>query len=122
MMSEFKLSFDPRREDHRTIQADHIGGLYSKLHALKPDAVLFTGFPKLQTAASSMPDPIPVMAKEYVARGEGDKFLDALHKGFTKVNISVNIIMLYMYNKFTKRNGLHENFFRIFMHSCIVSI
>jgi hypothetical protein len=42
---DFKLKYDPRREDHKSVSDADISSLYSSLHKVKPKAVLVTGFP-----------------------------------------------------------------------------
>jgi hypothetical protein len=41
---DFKLKYDPRREDHKSVSDADISSLYSALHKVKPKAVLFIGF------------------------------------------------------------------------------
>ncbi|KAK3096264.1 hypothetical protein FSP39_025086 [Pinctada imbricata] len=55
------------------------------LHAVQPNAVFFKVLPDAGSSSEkNLPQPLPVLAKEYTARGEAEKFLPMLNNGFTK--------------------------------------
>ena len=44
--AEYKLKFDPRREDQQNINDNIVQHLWSSFYKMCPKAVMFTGFPK----------------------------------------------------------------------------
>lgn len=63
---QFKLKYDPRREDQKSVSDGQVEGLYSSLHRVRPKAVLFTGFPNTQAETNcpkSMLDAGEIFAK-----------------------------------------------------------
>jgi hypothetical protein len=52
---DFKLKYDPRRENNTSVSDADISRLYSSLHKVKPKTVLFTGFPTFKLTNISCP-------------------------------------------------------------------
>ena len=77
---DFKLRYDPRREDHKSVSDADISNLYSSLHKVKRKAVLFTGFPTSKSTNTSCPKSVVDAGELFKENGDSDRisFIDNL--------------------------------------------
>ena len=77
---DFKLKYDPRREDHTSVSDADISSLYSSLHKVKPKAVLLTGSPTSKSTNTSCPKSVVDAGKFLKEDGDSDRisFIDSL--------------------------------------------
>ena len=77
---DFKLRYDPRREDHKSVSDADISNLYSSLHKVKRKAVLFTGFPTSKSTNTSCPKSVVDAGEFFKENGDSDRisFIDNL--------------------------------------------
>jgi hypothetical protein len=76
----FKLKYDPRREDHKSVSDADISSLCSSLHEVKPKAVLVTGFPTSKSTNTSCPKSVVDTGEFFKEDGDSDRisFIDSL--------------------------------------------
>ena len=70
---DFKLKYDPRRENHTSVSDVDISRLYSSLHKVKPKAVLFTGFPTSISTNISCPKSVVDAGQFLKKNGDSDR-------------------------------------------------
>jgi hypothetical protein len=77
---DFKLKYDPRREDHKSVSDADISSLYTSLHKVKPKAVLLTGFPTSKSTNTSCPQSVVDAGEFSKEDGDSDRisFIDSL--------------------------------------------
>jgi hypothetical protein len=77
---DFKLKYDPRREVHKSVSDADISSLYSFLHKVKPNAVLFTGFPTSKSTNTSCPKSVVDAGESFKEDGDSERisFIDSL--------------------------------------------
>ena len=78
---DVKLTYDPRRENHKSVSDADISSLYSSLHKVELKAVLVTGFPTSTSTNTSCPKSV-VDAGDFFFKEDGDSdrisFIDSL--------------------------------------------
>ncbi|VDI60598.1 Hypothetical predicted protein [Mytilus galloprovincialis] len=76
--ANFKMKFDPRREDHVVSTDAEVENLYASLYSVRPKSVLFTGFPSL-TKKMKYPDTIISSAEKFITSNINDvDFVESL--------------------------------------------
>ena len=75
---DFKLKYDPRREDHKSVSDADISNLYSSLHKVKLSS--FTGFPTSKSTNTSCPKSVVDAGEFFKEDGDSDRisFIDSL--------------------------------------------
>ena len=70
---DFKLKYDPRRENHTSVSDADISRLYTSLHKVKPKAVLVTGLPTSKSTNTSCPKSVVVTGGFFKEDSDSDR-------------------------------------------------